>query len=164
MKTKSIIATVSMLLILTSLPTYAQKTDFSGEWKINKEKSALADNQLFLSKITIKLSTDSLRTTRIYENGNGEEYPFEENLSLDGKECKITIYEMPRTSTVTRPDANGLLMISSATTFNGNNGQEDMVAKETWKVENDGQVLSMAFTNKMSGNETTGTYYYDKVK
>jgi antitoxin component YwqK of YwqJK toxin-antitoxin module len=164
MKTKSIIATVSMLFILTSLTTYAQKADFSGEWKINKEKSSLADNQLFLSRITIKLKSDSLLTTRVYENGNGEEYPFEENLSLDSKECKINIYEMPRTSTATRSDANGPLMIASTTTFNGNNGQEDMVAKETWKVENDGQVLSMAFTNKMSGNETTGTYYYNKLK
>jgi hypothetical protein len=63
-----------------------------------------------------------------------------------------------------RSDANGPIMVESATTFNGNNGQEDMVAKETWKVEKEGQMLTLEFTNKMSGNEITGTYYYDKVK
>jgi len=39
-----------------------------------------------------------------------------------------------------------------------------MTAKETWKVENEGKILSVEFSNKMSGNETTGKYYYDKVK
>jgi hypothetical protein len=55
-------------------------------------------------------------------------------------------------------------MIASTTTFNGGNGQEDMTANEKWKVENEGQNLSFFFTNKMSGNEITGTYYYNKVK
>jgi hypothetical protein len=55
-------------------------------------------------------------------------------------------------------------MIASTTTFNGNNGEEDMIAEETWKVENEGRLLTLNFTNKISGNETTGTYYYDKTK
>lgn len=164
MKTKSILTFISLLILLTSISTFAQKGDFSGEWKLNKEKSALTDTQLFLSRITIQLKSDSLLTTRVYENGNGEEYPFEENLTLDGKECKIAIYEMPRTSKASRSDTNGTIMIESTTTFNGNNGQEDMTAKEAWKVENEGQILTLSFTNKMSGNEITGTYYYDKVK
>jgi hypothetical protein len=164
MKTKLTLALISLLIILTSLTTFAQKADFSGEWKLNKEKSGLSDSQLFLSKITIQLKADSMLTTRVYENGNGEEYPFEEKLSLDGKDCKIVIFDMPRTSKATRSDANGSIMVESATTFNGNNGQEDMVAKETWKVEKEGQMLTLEFTNKMSGNEITGTYYYEKVK
>jgi len=45
------------------------------------------------------------------------------------------------------------LMIASTTTFNGNNGPEDMTAKETWKVDSEGKMLTLEFTNKMSGNE-----------
>lgn len=164
MKTRTIVTLLMVLFILTSLNAFAQKADFSGEWKLNKEKSVLTDSQIFLSKITIQLKSDSLLTTRVYENSNGEEYPFEENLSLDGKECKIDIYDMPRASKATRSDAEGSIMIGSTTTFNGGNGQEDMTAKETWKLENDGQLLTLEFTNTMSGNESTGKYYYDKVK
>jgi len=142
----------------------AQKPDLSGEWKLNKEKSSIGDAQLFLSKITIQVKTDSLFTTRVYENGNGEEYPFEENLSLDGKDCKIVIYEMPRTSKATCSAADGAIMIASATTFNNGNGPEDMTSSETWKLDNEGRFLTMSFTNKMSGNETTGTYYFEKAK
>jgi hypothetical protein len=164
MKTKSILTLISLLFILTSITTFAQKTDFSGEWKINKEKSLMGDSQLFLSRIKIQLKADSLLATRVYENVNGEEYPFDENLSLDGKEGKIVIFEMPRTSTATRSDNNTTILISSTTTFNGNNGQEDMIAKETWKVQGEGEMLALEFSNKMSGNETKGTYFYDKVK
>jgi hypothetical protein len=164
MKTKSILSGLSLLFLLPAFTIYAQKAEFSGEWKLNKEKTVLADNQLFLSGITIQLKSDSLLTTRVYENGNGEEYPFDENISLDGKDCKIVIFDMPRTSKATRSDTDGSITIESATTFNGNNGMEDMTAKETWKVENEGKILSVEFSNKMSGNETTGKYYYDKVK
>jgi hypothetical protein len=155
---------LSMLFFLSSLTIYAQKTDFSGEWKLNKEKTVLADNQLYLSSVTIQQKSDSLLTKRVYENGNGEEYPFNENLSLDGKDCKIVIFDMPRTSTATISDADKSLIISSTTTFSGNSGPEDMIAKETWKVDNEGQLLTLVFSNKMSGNETTGTYFYNKVK
>jgi hypothetical protein len=163
MKTKSIFS-ICILLLLPAMRTAAQKDVFSGEWKLNKEKSAPAENQLFLSRITLQLKADSLLTTRVYENGSGEVYPFDENLSLDGKECKITIYDMPRTSTATRSDADGTISIFSTTTFNGDSGQEDLTAKETWKVEDGGQFLTLEFTNKMSGNETTAKYYYDKAK
>jgi len=164
MKTKTILVALSLLLFLPALTIYAQKADFSGEWKLNKEKTVLADNQLFLSGITIQIKKDSLLTTRVYENGNGEEYPFEENISLDGKDCKIVIFDMPRTSKATRSDTDGSIMIASTTTFSGNNGQEDMIAKETFKVDNEGKTMTLEFTNKMSGNEITGTYYYNKVK
>jgi len=164
MKTKTTFIALCLVFFLPALNIYAQKTDFSGEWKLNKEKTVLTDNQIFLSGITIQLKSDSLLTTRVYENGNGEEYPFEENLSLDGKESKIIIFDMPRTSKATRSDTTGSIKIESTTTFNGNNGSEDMTAKETWKVENEGQMLTLEFTNKILGNETTGTYYYNKVK
>jgi hypothetical protein len=164
MKTKVILSFLFLLLLVPASQISAQKVDFSGEWKLNREKSTLPDAQLFLSKITLQVKSDSLLTTRVYENSNGEEYPFDEKLSLDGKECKLLIYEMPRTSTAKLSDENGSLLIASTTTFNGMNGQEDMVANETWKVESNGQMLTLTFTNKMSGAETSGTYYYDKVK
>lgn len=164
MKTKTMLTILSLFIFLPAFTGFAQKKDFSGEWKLNREKSEITNNSLFLNKITMNLKTDSLLTTRVYENGNGEEYPFDEKLSLDGKECKTVIYDMPRSSTATRSNSDGAVSITSTTTFNGNNGTEDMIAKETWKVGDDGKILTMEFTNKMSGSETTGKYLYEKVK
>lgn len=163
MKKKTILIIISLLLFLPAFRGVAQKTDLSGEWKLNKEKSVLGDTQLFLSGITINFKSDSILTTRVYQNGNGEEYPFDEKISLDGKECKITIYDMPRTSSAKRSDTDGSVKITSITTFTSGNGQEDMNASETWKLDSEGKFLTLQFTNKMSGNESTGTYYFDKV-
>jgi hypothetical protein len=164
MKTKNIISLLLLLVVIPVFNVSAQKADFNGEWKLNKEKSKVPDNQLFLSKITIQLKPDSLLTTRTYENANSEEYPFDEKISLDGKENKITIYDMPRTSTATLSDSDGSLSITSTTEFNNNGGQADYTAKETWKVGSDGKTLTLQFTNKMDTEETTGTYTYDKTK
>jgi hypothetical protein len=164
MKKQTIFITILFLVIISVYSASAQKADLTGEWKINREKSVIADNQLLLSKITIQLRSDSILTTRTYESGDGQEYPFDEKISLDGKDNKVVIYDMPRTSTATHSDSDGSVMISSTTTFNGNNGAEDMVAKETWKMDTEGKFLTLDFNNKMSGNETTGTYFYEKAK
>jgi hypothetical protein len=164
MNTKSTFGLLFILIFISSFSLQAQNAGLTGEWKLNKEKTILADNQLFLSKITIQVKGDSLLTTRIYENGNGEEYPFEENLTLDGKEGKIVIYEMPRTSKASKVNADGSIVIESKTTFNGNNGEDNLLAKETWKVDNASKMLVVNFTNKSSAGEITGTNYYNKVK
>lgn len=164
MKPKTFFILIILLIITSSVPAPGQNADFSGEWKLNKEKTVLTDNQLFLSKVSIKLRSDSLLTIRVYENGNGEEYPFVENLSLDEKECKIFIYDMPRTTRASRSNTDGSLIIESTTTFNTNNGEQNLISKETWKVDNEGNTLTIDFTSKISGNETAGINYYNKVK
>ncbi len=163
MKTKPTIILLVTVLLMISFNSYAQKTDFAGEWKLNREKTVLAENQLFLSKVTIQIKGDSLFTTRVYENDNGEEYPFDENLTLDGKDCKITIYDMPRTSKASLSDVDGSIKVESKTTFYGDNGEEDLTANEIWKVDPDTKMLTVEFTNKISGNETTGINYYNKA-
>lgn len=163
MKTKATFFCLILMIITSSFSAMAQKADVSGEWKLNKEKTVLADSRLFLSKITFKLKIDSLLTSRVYENENGEEYPFDENLSLNGKDCKIFIFDMPRSTKATKAE-DGSINIESITTFYTDNGDEKLVAKELWKLDGDGKTLTLGFTNKMSAGESTGTSYFNKVK
>jgi len=162
MKIKSIALFSIVLFIGTSFSLSGQTNGFSGQWKLNREKTTLAPDQLFLAEITVKLTSDTLLTTRTYENPMGEQYPFDENVTLDGKDCKTVIYDMPRTSKASKPGSDGLLNIESTTTFQGQNGEENLVAKETWKVEND--TLTINFTNTMAAGEIAGINYYTKVK
>jgi hypothetical protein len=164
MKTKTALSLTILLIFLATCSAFAQNNQYSGEWKLNTEKTVLGDSQLFLSAIKVLIRNDSLLTTRTYQNGNGEEYPFEENLSLDGKDCKITIYDMPRSSKASRSATDGTLIIESVTTFNANGGQEDFATKETWKIDDGGKTLTIASNSKIAGQEIPGTWYYTRVK
>ena len=134
----------------------------SGVWKLNVEKTPPANNRIFLSKISFKLKNDSLFTIRTYENNNGETYPFDENLTLDGKEYKIVVYDLPRKARAYRSKDDGALIIESTTTFNGNSGEEDFNLIEAWKAAENGTVLTVNFAAKSSAGDTKGSYLFVK--
>jgi len=72
---------------------------------------------------------------------------------------------MPRTTKAIRSKTDGSLIIESTTTFYGNSGEEvNLTAKETWKVDNEGKMLTIDFVNTMSDFETKGINYYNRVK
>ena len=164
MNKKSTFGLLLVLLFITSLAVQAQNTGLTGEWKLDRGKTVIGENQLILAKVTLKMKGDSLMTSRTYEDPNGTEYPFDENLTLDGKEGKITIYEMPRTSKATRSATDGSITIESTTTFYNNGAEDNLKAKEVWKLDSEGKILTVEFTNKMAAGEVAGTSYYTKVK
>jgi len=164
METKNFKLIFTLLFAITTFSLQAEEPGFTGEWNLNKGKTVLQGNQIFLSKLTIIVKGDSLLTNRTYENADGQEYPFVENLSLDGKESKIVIYDMPRTTKATRSDSDGTLILNSNTTFN-RDGQDVVVnSKETWKLEPGAKLLTISFTTKMADREFPGTLYLDRVK
>jgi hypothetical protein len=164
MKTRNFRLIFTLLLVVTAFSLQAEEPGFNGEWKLNREKTVMQGNQIFLSKLSIKVAGDSLLTTRTYENADGQQYPFVENLSLDGKESKIIIYDMPRTTKATRSASDGTLVLDSNTTFY-RDGQETVLnSKETWKVEPGEKLLTISFTTKMGDREFPGTLFLDRVK
>ena len=163
MKTIASTSSLIVLFIIMTLSGTAQNS-FQGEWKLNREKTQVGGAQLFMSKITVRISNDSLFTTRTYETSNMEEYPFTENLGLNGKESKIVIYDMPRRTKASRQDSDDSIQIESVTTFTGNYGEDNLITKESWKVNAEGNMLTISYSNKMSNGETSGVSYYTKVK
>ena len=73
-----------------------QRDGFSGTWRIDRAKSVIPDYTPVLTQVTVKLSADSINTKRFYDIGDGQEYPFDEKLPLNGTNVSITIYDMPR--------------------------------------------------------------------
>ena len=100
----------------------------------------------------------------VYENENGEQYPFKENLPLNGNECKIVIYDMPRTSKASLSSGTGSLNVESTTTFYGNSGSDNLKTKETWNIQNGGKSLKIDYSTSYSGGSATGVQYFDKIK
>ncbi len=163
MKTKTTIISVIMLFAVAVFTASSQSKSLTGEWKLDKEKTSMTDANLFLSKITFNLRNDSVLTVRVYQNSNGEEYPFVENIPLNGKDTKMTIYDMPRSSKATKL-ADGSVQIESVTIFQGNAGEDNLTTKETWSTDAEGKTLSMVYTSKMSAGEASGTSYFNKTK
>ena len=98
MKINILLSLLASLILTISASAGDGKPAFAGNWKLDRTKSSTTGSSLFLSAINIKVQNDNLLTERVYENSNGENYPFNENLTLDNKEYKIVIYEMPRKS------------------------------------------------------------------
>ncbi|HOW08909.1 MAG TPA: hypothetical protein PLX08_03810 [Bacteroidales bacterium] len=137
-----------------------QKPDFSGKWKLDATKSNLPEYTPVLTRINVIVKGDSLLTQRFYDTGDGQEYPFVENLTIDGKEYSITIYDMPRKTKATVSGEDGSFCIESVTST----GSGDFVSKETWKTDPGNKVLTISFKNTMEGNEGTGLFTLNKIE
>jgi hypothetical protein len=152
------------LFMTVAVTASGQKSDFQGTWKLDRAKSTLPTNLPTLIGITISIKADSLFTERVYESMDGQEYPFTENLTLDGKESSITIYDMPRKAKAGMSDQEATIILESTTTFNGPDGTADFVSKETWKVDKTTNILSINFANTISGTEENGVFVLNKTE
>jgi hypothetical protein len=154
---------VVLLIISTVVFAGDKKSNYSGTWTLNKEKTPSVGGQIFLSKINFILKNDSLLTVRTYENNNGETYPFNENLTMDAKEYKIIIYEMPRKSKAYWSEQGSSLVIESTTTFTRDGSPQDLLSKETWKMDENGTSITVDYTTTLSTGVFNGTYFFQKA-
>ena len=160
---KAISAIIFFLLVLVfSTSVSGQKADFSGTWKIDRSKIPVTGNFPVLVQININIKGDSLLTERFYDTGDGQLYPFKENLTLDGKETSITVYEMPRKAKATWKEKDVILIHESTTTANGSNGPVDFLSTETWSVDNVTNILTISFKNFTMAGESTGYFLFNK--
>jgi len=164
MQTKKCFSLVVLLFIAAAVYAGDKNSSFSGVWKLNREKTPSANGQIFLSKMSIILKNDSLLTVRTYENSNGETYPFNENLTMDGKEHKIVIYDMPRKSKASWSEQGKSLVIESTTTFTRDSGEENLISTETWKMDDSGTSLTVDYTTTLSSGTFKGSYYFMKAE
>jgi hypothetical protein len=162
---KNLFTTVALasILLLTALPAFAQKADFTGNWLLDKTKSSIVTDQPTMIKLQVRMTSDSLLTVRTYDRGDNQEYPFNENLGLDSKDCNIVIFDMPRKSKAGFTGSDGSLTFESTTTFSTDSGPADFKSKEVWKLDKEKKILTIEFRNNMSGNDTNGSWTYSKV-
>jgi len=83
---KKIIYLIAIVLI--SSPAFSQKVDFSGDWKINKEKSELGyEFSMAPNQIILKQAKNSLDIER-HSSYEGQDFTFNDHFTLDGEECE----------------------------------------------------------------------------
>lgn len=162
MKKALVFVSLMVLTIIFTISAIAQKSSFSGTWKLDRAKSVLPEYTPILTKITVALKADSILTERFYDVGDGQEYPFDENLPLNGTNVSITIYDMPRKANVTWSDKDNTVNLTSTITFYDSGSPVDFNSKETWKVDQ-ANTLTISFVNKSSQGESTGHFVFSKA-
>lgn len=162
MKIKMFFSLFASMSIAFSVFAGDGKTGYTGNWKIDKVKSSPSSSSLLLSEISFTVKNDSLLTMRTYESSNGETYAFNENLTLDSKESKIVIYEMPRKAKAQWSEKGGSLLIESTTTFANGSGEQNVTSIETWTLSENGNQLTYDFVTKTSEGSVKGTLYFNR--
>jgi len=77
-----------LILALVSTSSFGQKVDFSGKWKINKEKSELGDERSMAPNNIILNQGDNSLSVERHSTWQGQERTSNDKFTLDGKECE----------------------------------------------------------------------------
>jgi hypothetical protein len=149
----------SKLLSMFGSPVYSQrysdKPDFSGEWKLNVDKSEFGQMPAPSSALLkIAHKEPSLKITRTIGTGDGERTT-ETLYSTDGKEVTVKLPgSNPGKSTAKW--AGSTLVIESMTSLNG----EEFRVIWKWTLSKDGKTLTTVRT--FSRGEAAQTEVYEK--
>ncbi|HLP73603.1 MAG TPA: hypothetical protein VK155_11930 [Bacteroidales bacterium] len=165
------VLSLALVLVFVSSAMHAQagKTNFSGTWAFNAEKSNMGQNAQNAQgggrgfgggDMVVKQdgNTLSVATTRPGRNG-GEPQTTTMNYTLDGKESVNTSQRGDSKSTATwSPD--GSLTVKTTRTMEFNGESRTMNSTEVWKLN--GSALTITSTMPSQNGERTFTRVYDK--
>ena len=125
--------------LLSSLPAADAKPDFSGQWKMNAEKSDFGPLPAPTSRNDkIEHKEPNLKITRTQSSQQGENTS-EWDCTTDGKECKVEMRGSPlKLKTTVQWDGDALAFDHKGT-FN----DLDIRIKEKWTLSEDGKVITI---------------------
>jgi hypothetical protein len=166
--TKTLLATATIVMVCTAATAIINTADFSGEWKLNETKSDLGqfNGRGAAKKIKIDaVQADGMSFERTSTNQAGEEVVRKEKLTFDGKETENASFgTSKKKSTAKWSDDGSSLVINSTILFDRNGDVTEIKQKETWKLTDNGQALSIESNSSSSFGENSMKLVYDKVK
>lgn len=167
-KKSALVITAAIFSICTSA-TIITAGDFSGEWKLNEQKSDLGQYGARVAAKSIKvISSDAkaISMERTSTNQNEEAVVRKESLTFDGKESESTggFGNSTRKATAKRSDDGQSMIINAVTTFERDGEKMEIKQKETWKLSDDGQTLTIEVNSSSSFGDNTMKLVYEKVK
>lgn len=164
----SLFLAAAALVVLTSATVLNAPPNFSGEWKLNESKSELGQfGRGAAKKIKVEsVDAQGISYERTTTNQAGEETVRKEKLSFDGKETESTYAggfgnAKRKASAKISDDA---MTIDATTSFDRDGQAVEIKQKETWKLGDGGQTLTIQSTSVSSFGENTMKLVYDKAK
>ncbi|MCX6238951.1 MAG: hypothetical protein NTY07_15540 [Bacteroidia bacterium] len=154
-----------MLALITPVITNAQagKSNFSGTWALNAEKSTLGDGggqRMGGGNFVATQEANLLTVVRTRTNQNGEATTTTSKYTLDGKESINTSLRGESKSVATWSADGKTLSIETTMTFNMNGESRTMKMSESWALT-DPKVLSIQSSFTTPDGERKSTRVYD---
>jgi hypothetical protein len=145
-------------LVFLSATAFSQKVNFTGEWKLNKEKSELGD-QFSLAPQSLKIAhTKKTLDLEKFAEIQGQEFETKEHFTLDGKECvNVGLGESETKSTAAWNKKTKKMIIETAGAME--DGSEYSMAQEISLKEG---ALVIDMTAGSDFGEMFETYVFDK--
>ena len=151
-------STMIVTLMLIASAAAAQKVNYTGEWKLNEEKSTLG-REYSMAPAFISVSharkTLDLKTTNVW---NGQEVVIESHFTLNGKETQnMGFGETPTTSTA---EVNKKTRTLIVVTRGSSEGIGDWTSTQILSMQ-DGQLV-IDFTAASDMGKITESYVFDR--
>ena len=146
-----------IVLVFLASQGYGQKVNFSGTWKINKEKSQLGEEfSMAPNKVIVDQGKNSLSVER-HSTWQGEEFSFTDRFTLDGKECENPGWmDSVKKSTAVWADKKVLKVTTKIPMQDGG----EMTIEDQYSLEG-GNLHIKTFASSSYG-EMTEVYVFDK--
>jgi hypothetical protein len=155
------------VIFSSAVPPGNDVVNFSGDWKLNEQKSDLGQfgGRMAARKLKVNSTTDSLSYERTATTQSGEEIVLKESISFDGKESENTLFgNSKKKSTAKWADDGQSLSINSTLFFNREGEVTEIKINETWKLADNGNSLIIESNSSSSFGENSMKLVYEKVK
>lgn len=163
----SCFAAFTFILLCSAIPSQKAVVDFSGEWKLNEQKSELGQfgERMAARKMKVTSRTDSLLFERNVLSPAGEEITSKVKISFDGKESESTLFENAKRKSAAKWSEDGQSLQVNSTILLDRNGETiEIKVQETWKLMDNGNNLAIESHSTSSFGENTMKLVYDRVK
>ena len=164
----SLLLAAAAIVVLSSATVLNAPPDFSGEWKLNESKSQMGQfGRAAAKKIKVEsMDAQGISYDRTSTNQAGEDVVRKEKLSFDGKETESTYAggfgnAKRKASAKITDDA---LIIDATTKFDRDGQEIEIKSKETWKLSDGGQTLTIESNSTSSFGENSMKLVYEKQK
>lgn len=159
---KAMIAVLTGVLILfSSINTFAQKANFSGEWKLNESKSELGQFGGWTARtVKAEQKDDAMVIVRTTPGFNGGD-PVTTTITLtfDGKVVESEGFGgAKRKSTAKWSDDGQTLTVNSTTNFERDGQSFELKSTESWTLK-DGMLTIATNTSSPRGEMATKAVY-----
>ena len=162
-KTSLLLAAAAVVVL--SSATVLAPPNFSGEWKLNESKSEMGQFGRAAKKIKVEsFDAQGISFERTTTNQAGEEVVRKEKLTFDGKEVESTggFGNAKTKSKATITD--DAMTVNAVSVFERDGQTTEIKRKETWKLSDGGNVLTIEASSSFGDNNNTTKLVYDKVK
>ena len=159
---------VGALLLISTTFAADKKTDFSGSWLFNNQKSSGNENQgrrMKPGNLSVTQNGNQFIIGRTVQRESGDTKTLLDTFSIDGKPTNsISTPDREKKTSVSWNKEGTSIIFSTKAVFERQGAKTEISSTEVWTLSEKGAVLSLVNTSTSPRGERKATFVYDKGK